>query len=196
MSHATFIHFPSLKLVLFISSKLTKRCLPPPPVSPSWISAARAWSMHRCSAILGMPIGNAQMKWYLIGCNPSSAACLAYQNLQQEQLPSIIPTPSTLLCFLAKAWRAASSRKGTAALDSLNLQESKICVLHSCWVSSFKRIIWDNSEYGSLSSSLGLWTRINLLMTHLLLFKLYRRQLHHSHTCNQPPGTGRIPSYK
>lgn len=51
----------------------------------------------------------------------------------------------------------------------------------------FKKIIWDNSEYGSLSSSLGLWTRINLLMTHLLLFKLYRRQLHHSHTCNQPP---------
>lgn len=107
-----------------------------------------------------MPIGNAQDE--VIGCNPQLGGVpglpkllwkqalkrtkptniyIGHENTfemtKQEQLPSIIPTPSTLLCFLAKAWRAASSRKGTAALDSLNLQESKICVLHSCWVSSF-----------------------------------------------------------
>lgn len=109
-----------------------------------------------------MPIGNAQNE--VIGCNPQLGGVpglpkllwkqawkrtkptnvyIGHENTfemtKQEQLPSIIPTPSTLLCFLAKAWRAASSRKGTAALDSLNLQESKICVLHSCWVSSFKK---------------------------------------------------------
>ena len=210
MSHATFIHFPSLKLVLFISSKLTKRCLPPPPFPrPEFLQHVP----DQCIAAV-QSLANANWKCpnEVIGCNPQLGGVpglpkllwkqawkrtkptniyIGHENkfemTKQEQLPSIIPTPSTLLCFLAKAWRAASSRKGTAALDSLNLQESKICVLHSCWVSSFKKIIWDTSEYGSLSSSLFLWTRINLLMTHLLLFKLYRRQLHHSHTCNQPP---------
>ena len=72
MSHATFIHFPSLKLVLFISSKLTKRGLPsPPPVY-------RFPVLNFCSTCLinaslqsnpwQMPIGNAQNE--VIGCNP------------------------------------------------------------------------------------------------------------------------------
>ena len=77
------------------------------------------------------------------------------------ELPSVIPTPSTLLCFLAKACSAASSRKGTAALNGKKHLDPSLIIR---WVG-----------------------RPQTFRPGLFILKLCNGQLHHSGACKLKP---------